>query len=55
MYGLHIGSVVSSTSASLQHLINYKSHLMLGMLQCYKYDPLSNYTALRPVTYLVTL
>lgn len=49
-----IGSIGCSTLASFQHFIQYKNHLTLGTLQCNKYDPISNYKALHPVTYLVT-
>lgn len=45
------------TTLSIHSTFNqlYKSHLMLGILQCYKYYPLSNYMVLYPVAYLVTL
>lgn len=47
----------SHTNLSIHSTFNqlYKSHLMLGILHCYKYYPLSNYMVLRPVAYLVTL
>lgn len=49
-FNIHTNFNIHSTFNQL-----YKSHLMLGILQCYKYYPLSNYMVLRPVAYLVTL